>query len=33
MARLKNHCAPETGATLGFMPGMITEKLLGTQAE
>jgi len=29
MARLKNHWAPATGATLGFMLGMIIEKLLG----
>ena len=29
MAKLENHWAPATGATLGFMLGMVVEKLLG----
>jgi len=29
MAKLENHWAPATGATFGFMLGMIVEKLLG----
>jgi len=29
MAKLKNHWTPATGATLGFMLGMIGEKILG----
>ena len=29
MAKLENHWAPATGATVGFMLGMIVEKLLG----
>ncbi len=30
MAKLRNHWMPATGATLGFMMGMIGEKLLGS---
>ena len=30
MAKLKNHWTPAAGATLGFMLGMIGEKVLGT---
>jgi ZIP family zinc transporter len=29
MAKLRNHWTPATGATLGFMLGMIGEKVLG----